>query len=83
MNLKKNAYSCTEKEDGRIRLKELKKGVKVFEPLYKINYSNFEVEIDNDGEPLLDEDLSFTIEEFRNWCYGQEDERINLFVKEK
>ena len=55
----------------------------MFEPLYKINYSNFEVEIDNDGQPLLDEDFSSTIEEFRNWCYGQEDELIDLFVKEK
>lgn len=60
-----------------------KKRVKVFEPIYKINYTNFEVEIDNDGEPLLDEDFSSTIEEFRNWCYGQEYELIDLFVKEK
>lgn len=60
-----------------------KKRVKVFEPLYKINYSDFEIEIDNDGQPLLDEDFSSTIKEFRNWCYGQEDELIDLFVKEK
>lgn len=60
-----------------------KKRVKVFEPLYKINYENFEVEIDMDGEPLLDEDFSSTIEEFRKWCLGQEEELIDLFVKEK
>jgi type I restriction enzyme M protein len=33
------------------------KRVKFFSPNYKINYENFEIEIDKDGRALLDEDL--------------------------
>lgn len=60
-----------------------RKRVKVFEPLYKINYDTFEVEMDDEGAPLLDEDFTTTVKEFRKWCLGQEEDLQDLFVKEK
>ena len=59
------------------------KRVKFFDPLYKINYKTFEVEIDNEGNPILDEDFTRTIADFRQWCMSQEKTLQDLFVKEK
>lgn len=59
------------------------KRVKFFDPLYKINYKTFEVEIDNEGNPILDEDFTQTIAEFRQWCLSQEKTLQDLFIKEK
>lgn len=57
--------------------------VKFFAPTYKINYETFETEIDQDGNPLLDEDFSQTIIDFRQWCVSQEKTLQDLFIKEK
>lgn len=54
----------------------------VFNPVYKIDYSSFEIEKDKDGEMVLDEDFSRIIVEFRDWCLGQEEELNHLFLKE-
>ncbi len=35
------------------------------------------------GNPLLDEEFTGTIEEFRKWALGQEETLKNLFIKEK
>ncbi|MBR2194047.1 MAG: N-6 DNA methylase [Salinivirgaceae bacterium] len=59
------------------------KRVKYFSPTYKINYETFETEIDEDGNPLLDEDFSQTIVDFRQWCITQEKNLQDLFIKEK
>lgn len=59
------------------------KRVKFFSPTYKINYSTFETEIDKDGNPVLDEDFTQTIMDFREWCLGQEITLQDLFIKEK
>ena len=59
------------------------KRVKYFDPTYKINYQTFETEIDNEGNPILDEDFSQTIIDFRQWCLGQEKTLQDLFIKEK
>lgn len=59
------------------------KRVKYFSPIYKINYSTFETEIDKDGNPILDEDFTQTIADFRQWCLGQEKSLQDLFIKEK
>lgn len=60
-----------------------KKRVKVFEPVYDIDYDNFQVIIDENGSPLLDEDFTETVKEFKQWALSQETELIDLFVKEK
>lgn len=59
------------------------KRVKYFAAKYKINYETFETEIDKDGNPILDEDFSQTVIDFRNWCKSQETTLQNLFIKEK
>ena len=59
------------------------KRVKVFSPVYKINCSTFEIAIDADGNPMLDEDFTNTISEFKSWCLTQEAELQDLFVKAK
>lgn len=59
------------------------KRVKFFSPIYKINYKTFETEIDQEGKPLLDEDFTQTILDFRHWCKSQERSLQDLFIKEK
>lgn len=59
------------------------KRVKYFAQTYKINYETFETEIDEDGKPVLDEDFTQTISDFRHWCLGQERTLQDLFIKEK
>lgn len=54
----------------------------VFNPVYKIDYSTFEIEKDKDGSMVLDEEFSQIISEFRDWCLGQEEEINHLFLKE-
>ncbi|WP_222867526.1 hypothetical protein [Lactococcus lactis] len=57
--------------------------MKRFAQLFKINSNTFEVEIDENGQAILDEDFTDTILEFKEWCLGQESELQELFIKEK
>jgi len=57
------------------------KRVKFFNPIYKINETTFDVEIDSGGNPVLDEDFSQTVTEFREWAKSQEKTLFDLFVK--
>ena len=59
------------------------KRVKYFDQIYKINYETFETEIDKDGNPILDEDFTQAIVDFRQWCLSQEATLQDLFIKEK
>lgn len=59
------------------------KRVKFFSPTYKINYENFEIEIDQDGRALLDEDFTETILDFKKWCRNQEKALQDIFIKVK
>lgn len=59
------------------------KRVKFFYPIYKIDETTFNVKNDNDGNPILEEDFSDTIFEFRDWCLGQEKTLQDLFIKGK
>ncbi|KFF07956.1 HsdM family class I SAM-dependent methyltransferase [Chryseobacterium luteum] len=59
------------------------KRVKFFSPNYKINYENFEIEIDKDGRALLDEEFTYTISDFKNWCLKQEKSLQDIFIKAK
>lgn len=59
------------------------KRVKFFAPTYKINYETFEIEIDNEGKAILDEDFSQTIKDFKQWCQSQEETLKNIFIKSK
>ena len=59
------------------------KRIKFFETKYKINYETFETEIDRNGNPVIDEDFSQTIIDFRKWCLTQEDTLQKLFIQER
>lgn len=59
------------------------KRVKFFAQTYKINNETFETEIDKDGKPVLDEDFTQTVIDFRKWCNSQEKTLQDLFIKEK
>lgn len=59
------------------------KRVKFFSPNYKINYENFEIEIDSDGRALLDEEFTETISDFKKWCLKQEKSLQDIFIKVK
>lgn len=60
-----------------------KKRVKYFEPVYGIDENTFEVMQDEEGSPLLDEEFTETIKEFKEWAKGQEETLSDLFLKEK
>lgn len=59
------------------------KRVKYFNPIYKINEITFKIEQDEEGNPLIDEEFTENVTEFRKWCLGQEKTLQDLFVKEK
>jgi type I restriction enzyme M protein len=46
--------------------------VKTYKPIYKIDEENFEVMMDEEGNPLCDEDFSKTIADFKEWAKTQE-----------
>ncbi len=59
------------------------KRVKFFSPIYKINYETFETIIDTEGRVVLDEEFTETIQQFKEWCKGQEKTLQDLFIKKK
>ncbi|MDI6736108.1 MAG: N-6 DNA methylase [bacterium] len=59
------------------------KRVKHFNPIYKINEKTFDIEQDKEGNPLLDEEFTSTIKDFKEWCLGQEKILQDLFIKER
>lgn len=59
------------------------KRVKFFNPLYKINKQTFEIEQDEEGSPMIDEEFTETIKDFQNWCLSQEQILQDMFIKQK
>ena len=57
------------------------KRVKYYNPIYKINDKTFDVEIDVDGNPVLDEEFTTIVSEFRDWCKAQEQPLYDIFAK--
>jgi type I restriction enzyme M protein len=53
-----------------------------FNPIFKINEQTFEIDVDANGTPILDEEFTETIVEFRAWALGQEEVLQKLFLKE-
>ncbi len=56
------------------------KRVKHLIPTYKFDKVNFEVEIDKEGNPMLDEEFTETIAEFKKWALTQEETLQKLFL---
>ncbi len=79
----KNNYSIFVKDIKSVGYeKRISKRNVVFNPVYKIDYSTFEIEKDIEGNMVLDEEFSSIIQEFKEWCLGQEEEINHLFLKE-
>ncbi len=53
-----------------------------FNPIYRMNERTFDVMTDTEGHPILDEDFTQTIVDFRQWALGQEETLQRLFCKE-
>lgn len=82
--LKEQNYEVFAREIKKVGYEvKTSKRVKFFSPIYKINYETFETVIDKNGNPILDEDFTQTIFDFKQWCLGQESTLQNLFIKEK
>lgn len=89
---KENELKKLQKADYEVFVKDIKKvgyevrtskRVKYFNPIYKINELTFEIEQDEEGNPLIDEEFTSTLDEFKKWCLGQEKALQDLFIKEK
>ena len=53
-----------------------------FNPVYQIDETTFEIRVNEQGEPVLDEEFTDTLAEFRQWSLGQEKTLQDLFHKE-
>src|ERR1039458_9937760 len=53
-----------------------------FNPVFQIDETTFEIHVNEQGEPVLDEEFTDTLTEFRQWSLGQEQTLQDLFHKE-
>jgi type I restriction enzyme M protein len=53
-----------------------------FNPVYMIDEKSFEIRVDAFGQPVLDEEFSGTLEDFRQWTLGQEKMLQDIFTRE-
>ena len=53
-----------------------------FNPIYRMDETTFEVMTDAEGHPILEEDFTQTISDFRRWALGQEETLQRLFCIE-
>jgi type I restriction enzyme M protein len=82
--LKEQNYQIFAKDIQKVGYEvKTSKRVKFFSPIYKINYENFEIEIDKDGRALIDEEFTETVADFKKWCLSQEKQLQDIFIKDK
>lgn len=79
--LQKQNYSVFVRTINKIgyEIREQKRNV-IFKTKYKIDPLTYEIPIDKDGEPLVDEEFSEIVEEFKEWVKTQEETLQKLFV---
>jgi len=53
-----------------------------FNPVYRMDETTFDLMTDAEGHPILDEDFTQIIADFRQWALGQEETLQRLFCKE-
>lgn len=83
-SLKEQNYQIFAKDVQRVGYEvKTSKRVKFFNPIFKVNYDNFEIEIDSEGRPMIDEEFTQTITDFKQWCLSQEKVLQDMFIKEK
>lgn len=50
----------------------------MFDPIYKFD-ENYNYKVDNEGNPVKDEEFTETILEFKEWIKTQEDDLNKIF----
>lgn len=71
--LKKQNYKIFVRDIKRVGYEvKTSRRIKFFNPIYEIDYDTFQVKINSDGSPKLDEEFTDTIADFRKWCLSQE-----------
>jgi len=56
------------------------KGIKHYEPILKISEETFEIETDENNTPILDEEFTKAIKEFKEWAKTQEEALRKIFL---
>lgn len=79
--LKSQNYSVFVRDIKKVgyEKKRVKRNVK-FEFIYKLDPKTFEVVIDENGAPVLDEEFTSVVREFREWAKSQEEPLQRLFI---
>ena len=54
-----------------------------FNPVYRFDEKTFDIMIDDQGNPLIDEDFTQAYTDFRKWALGQEETLQKLFLHEE
>ncbi len=84
LKLKLENYQIFIKDIKRIGYEvRTSKRVKYFNPLYAIDENTFDIKVNQDGTPKLDEEFTETVKEFQDWCLGQEKILQNIFVSKR
>lgn len=80
--LKSQNYSVFIREIKKVGYeKKTHKRNVTFEPLFKIDPVTFEIVTDKDGGPVLDEEFSKFVNEFREWALTQEETLQKIFIR--
>jgi type I restriction enzyme M protein len=80
--LNKDGYSIFVRDIQRIGYERRTSKQNVFfNPVFKINEQTFEIDVDAAGNPMLDEEFTETLLDFRKWSLGQEEALQKLFVR--
>lgn len=83
LRLKEQGYSVFVKDIEHVGYeKRTSKRNVFFNPLYKIDETTFNFQLDEDGNLVLDEEFSTIVSDFRAWALTQEETLQKLFVKE-
>lgn len=81
--LKKHGYSVFVRDIQHVGYERRTSRRNVFfNPVYRINEETFEIATDEEGHPVLEEDFTETVADFRQWALGQEDTLQRLFIRE-
>jgi type I restriction enzyme M protein len=82
--LSENGYSIFVRDIHRVGYeKRTSKRNVFFNPMFRINERTFDIDVDAAGNPILDEEFTETLTEFRKWALGQEEVLQELFLREE
>jgi len=81
--LNDNGYSVFARDIHRVGYeKRTSKRNVFFNPVYLLDATTFDIATDSEGRPVLDEEFTDTVREFRQWALGQEEVLQRLFLRE-